>query len=206
MFSDDCNWDTPKSIKALNEAIFKVPAERHTLIKKKRSRLDLHAKKQSDVYISGDTKINNSVRPFKVQKASFAASAVLSRGRHNPRENNVSEKCCNVEFVKKKKHKNKQSQSAAAAADDDDDGETCHAITLDHCSSSAVMKPDVRLKSTKCVKNAKSSLKSGCNNGVSNSLSSSIVSDNVCEALSQDNSVHGKRRKKNVIVQKLIPL
>jgi len=24
MFSDDCNWDTPNSIKALNEAIFKV--------------------------------------------------------------------------------------------------------------------------------------------------------------------------------------
>ena len=147
--------------------------------------MDLHAKKQSDVCIAG---VNNSVKPFGVQKASVTAPAVLSHDRHKPRKNDVSEKHCSV---KKKKHTNKQSQSASAA--DDDDGETCHTITVDHRSLFAVMKPDVRSKSaTKCIKNAKRSLKSGC----SDSISNSVVSNNVCEALSQDNSVHGKRRKR----------
>jgi len=149
--------------------------------------VDLHTKKQSDV---NDARISNSVKPFKVKKARFGAPAELPCDRrHDPFENKVSEKCCSIQCVKKKKHKNKRCQSAAAV----DDGGTCHAITLDHCSSPAVMTPGVRFKSAaKCVKNAERSLKSGCSDSTGNSSSS----NRVCESLSLDSSVPRKRKKR----------
>ena len=151
--------------------------------------MGLHTKRHSaiPVHIAEDTEINNSVKPFKVLKAGFAAQAVLSHGHHNPLENKVSKKFCSVKCVKKK-HRKKPSQSTAA----DDDGETCHAIIPDCCSSSTVMKSDVSLKSaTKHVKNVKSSLK--CEPSGSISSSSLPVT---CESLSLGSSLPSKRKKR----------
>jgi len=153
--------------------------------------MDLHAKKQSDVYIAEDTMISNSIEPFKVQKAGFTARAVLSHGQlnhHKPIENKVSEKYCSVEHVKKKKHKKKQSRVAVQ----DDGDKACREITQNHCSSSKVMKPDVKLKfAAKCVKDAKI-----CSDSVSSSLSP--VPDEVCKSSSLDSSmpIKGKKRKR----------
>jgi len=172
--------------------VLQLPAKKHTSKRKKRLHIDLHAKKQSDVYIAGDTMVNDTVKAFtsKVQNYSVTAQAVMSHDCCKSFENKVSEKCCSLEHVKKKKHKKKQSQTATA-----DDGGTCHAINQDHSSSSKVLKPDVKVKSAaKCVRNAKRSMKSECSNSISNFLS--VVPNEVCKLSSLDSSVLSKRKKR----------
>jgi len=127
------------------------------------------AKKQSNTNVA-NTNADSCVEPFKARQDT-SAPAVITR-------------------AKKKKCKSKRSVSLDIVG-------RINAAVMDQCSSSAVVKPNVKLKPVaKYVKTAEKCLKSECGNSTVNSTSASVASNSVCEALPMDSNVPAKRRKR----------
>jgi len=149
--------------------------------------------KRSSANVVSNTKADSCVKPFKVQEDISVVPAVVTLGSRKPSENDVYENHCSEEYVKKKKKKCKSKHYMSSGNGDG----TCGAKTLDHCSSTVVPTPNVKLKSdAKYVKTAKTCLKPGRSNNTTNLTLLPADSSSVCEALSVNSTVSSKRRKR----------